>query len=176
MRHDLVLNTKLQYASERELDWLAEYGRTHPDATVVLIGAGPGVMALALLNAHTSIALHVIDNALSHTFKVHLEQAGCDMSRVRIYERDSGETGNAWDSQNVDLLIVDGDHSYNGVRRDLIAWWVHVKVDGLVFFHDYYRVGSEWEGIPLAVKEWLSERLYARVKSFDSTRIVQRIQ
>lgn len=178
MRPYLELNQKLAYASEKELDWLVACVAERPDAVVVMIGAGPGVMALALLDEHKPITLHVIDNALSHTFKIHLEQANMDLSRVHIHQDDSHAIGSAWTEQDIDLLIVDGDHSYEGVMRDLRVWWPHVKLDGIVFLHDYYRKGAEWDGIMVAAKEFLEEHKYAykNVKSLDSTRIVKRLR
>lgn len=176
MKPYLDLNSRLAYASEKELDWLAEYGRTHEGATVVMIGAGPGNMSLALLDSHTRLNLHVIDNALSDTFKKHIKWA--QVAMPDIIERDSAETGTGWIEPMIDLLIVDGDHTHEGVKRDLEAWWEHVNLKGLVFFHDYYREGAEWEGVAVAVKEWLGSRkgAYKNVLTLDSTRIVQRLK
>lgn len=35
------------------------------------------------------------------------------------------------------VLLIDADHSYNGVRGDFEAWFPHVAPNGLVIFHDY---------------------------------------
>jgi hypothetical protein len=35
----------------------------------------------------------------------------------------------------IDLLFIDGDHSYEGVKRDYVAW--SPKVNGYIAFHDY---------------------------------------
>jgi len=34
------------------------------------------------------------------------------------------------------MLFIDGDHSYNGVKKD-IKWIEYVKSGGIVAFHDY---------------------------------------
>ena len=43
----------------------------------------------------------------------------------------------------IDLLFIDGDHSYKGVKRDL-PWLTLVKPGGTVIFHDCY----EWPPAP----------------------------
>lgn len=42
----------------------------------------------------------------------------------------------AWTEQNVGLLWLDGDHSYEGVRADFDAWFPFIVPDGVVAFHD----------------------------------------
>jgi len=51
--------------------------------------------------------------------------------------------------EEIDLLFVDGDHSYGAVRADLDAWLPKLKDGGVVAFHDY-----NWaEGVRRAVRE-----------------------
>jgi hypothetical protein len=38
----------------------------------------------------------------------------------------------------IDLLLIDGDHSYEGCRSDFENYMPHVAEDGLVLFHDNY--------------------------------------
>jgi predicted O-methyltransferase YrrM len=39
------------------------------------------------------------------------------------------------------VLLIDADHSYEGVRDDFRAWAPHVAPGGLVIFHDYLMPG-----------------------------------
>jgi predicted O-methyltransferase YrrM len=40
-------------------------------------------------------------------------------------------------SGEIDLLFIDGDHSYDGCRGDVETWLPKVKRGGTVLFHDY---------------------------------------
>jgi len=54
----------------------------------------------------------------------------------------SQEIVRTWDAP-IRLLFIDGDHSYEGVARDFIAWERHVVPGGVVALHD---VGV-WDGV-----------------------------
>jgi predicted O-methyltransferase YrrM len=50
---------------------------------------------------------------------------------------------------NIDLLFLDGDHSWEGVRRDLASWAPKLKPGGWLLMHDI-----EWaEGVQRALRE-----------------------
>jgi predicted O-methyltransferase YrrM len=53
--------------------------------------------------------------------------------------------------KKIDLLFIDGDHSYDGCRLDIEAWFPHLKHQAFVVFHDY-----GWaEGVQKAVREFV---------------------
>ena len=39
--------------------------------------------------------------------------------------------------RRIRLLLIDADHSYEGVRDDYVHWFDHVATGGLIVFHDY---------------------------------------
>ena len=46
----------------------------------------------------------------------------------------------------MDVLLIDADHSYEGLGRDYNAWLPNVKSPGKIIFHDYsygWRNGSK---------------------------------
>lgn len=63
---------------------------------------------------------------------------------------DSVAVARAWKGPMIDLLYVDGDHRYAGVKADLDAWTGHVRLGGFVGGHDY---DSRFEGVKRAVDE-----------------------
>src|SRR5262249_45414617 len=54
---------------------------------------------------------------------------------VEIVRKTSGEAAENW-NRKIDLLFIDGDHSYEGVRRDWDLFSPHVSPFGVVVFHD----------------------------------------
>ncbi|HEX6465017.1 MAG TPA: class I SAM-dependent methyltransferase [Vicinamibacterales bacterium] len=64
----------------------------------------------------------------------NLRSAGVD-ARVTIVRRYSSDAAKDW-TLPIDLLFIDGDHSYDGVKRDWDLFAPHVREFGLVVFHD----------------------------------------
>lgn len=52
-------------------------------------------------------------------------------------------------NKTIDLLFIDGDHSYEGVKADIIAWFPKLEKEAIVIFHDYVW----FEGVRRAVDE-----------------------
>lgn len=155
------LNDTAQYAMQEELEYLTRLSRELGSwRSFVMIGAGPGVMALAIMEGqdkNNPSHLHIIDideNRLNYTH-THLEGAEAPLYVIHLHHGDSYEVGMSWQGE-IRLLIVDGDHSYLGVTKDIAAWTPHVRVGGYALFHDYLeRPGgfngiAEWEPGPVA--------------------------
>ena len=68
-----------------------------------------------------------------------------------FYQGDSVEI--AQDFKNkIDVLFIDGDHSYAGCKRDIEVWYPHMKEGGVMLFHD----GDESSpGVVRAVAEFV---------------------
>lgn len=47
----------------------------------------------------------------------------------------ANEVVKSW-KRKIDVLFIDGDHTYEGVKKDWEAWSPFVKKGGIVFFHD----------------------------------------
>jgi len=60
----------------------------------------------------------------------------------------SQDVGRVWHGGPVDLLFIDGDHSYDGCRADWNAWHEHVSDHGAVVFHDARDGASGGGGVP----------------------------
>jgi cephalosporin hydroxylase len=44
--------------------------------------------------------------------------------------------GSALQDRSVDLLFIDGDHSYDGVKEDFLTYSKYVRSGGCILFHD----------------------------------------
>lgn len=138
-----------------DLDLLIEaIGTLPPDPVVVQLGAGSGTMALAVMATRDHITLWSYDidpQALAWEWEV-LKNADVDLKHGRRYvprHQDSINGGCDWLWGPINLVIVDGDHSYDGVLGDLAAW-AH-RAD-LVFVHDYdgTTAPNDYPGVKLA--------------------------
>ena len=124
-------------------------------AVIVEIGSYRGKSAIALGLAAKQIAARV------YCIDPHEEFIGVaggvfgpvDLKEkiAHIYSFDLGdvifpvclssfEVGKIW-SKPIDLLWIDGDHSYKGVSTDFNLFSAHVKKDGIIIFHDSHMDG-----------------------------------
>ena len=59
-----------------------------------------------------------------------------------------------------DFVFIDGEHTYEEVRRDIMSWWPKVRIGGILCGHDYRGLavpGAEFRGqVKRAVDEWAS--------------------
>lgn len=71
---------------------------------------------------------------------------------IRLYRMYSDEAAKNFPDEYFDLIYIDADHSYEGVKKDLEAWWPKVK-KGKFFTGDDYSeqhapvTGMEFEVI-----------------------------
>jgi predicted O-methyltransferase YrrM len=74
------------------------------------------------VNKHT---LASISSKLSPYKNIYLIQ-GLSHRAARVFP----------DNINIDLLFIDADHSYEGVKKDFEAWYPKITKDGYFAFHD----------------------------------------
>ncbi len=99
---------------------------------------------------------------IMNEFKQNMGQA-IPSGKVKLYVGDSVKVAHTFQSHNihVDCVFIDGDHSYEGVKRDIIAYTPLVKSDGGVLCgHDYCDpvtgVTIDHFGVKQAVDEMFS--------------------
>jgi cephalosporin hydroxylase len=51
-------------------------------------------------------------------------------------EQTRSKLGSYLSSRKLDLLFIDGDHSYDGVKQDFLMYKEYVREEGIIVFHD----------------------------------------
>jgi predicted O-methyltransferase YrrM len=76
--------------------------------------------------------VNAIDSLKEFTRNITTLQVHEQVSVIRSY---SDAAAREWKLQ-IDLIFIDGDHSYEGVKRDWEHFLPHIKPSGIVIFHD----------------------------------------
>ena len=74
---------------------------------------------------------------------------------VVIIKNTSDNFLNSLEHESLDIVYIDADHSYQGVKNDLALSYNKVKKGGLICGHDY---SSRFEGVVRAVNEFCQEK------------------
>lgn len=70
---------------------------------------------------------------------------------IKVFRGESVQVASEFeDPQNVDMVFIDADHSYNSVKADIQAWLRHVAPTGIIAGHDWT---DGFPGVAKAVKE-----------------------
>lgn len=152
------------YLTDKEASFLQEVIVDLPEnSTCVNIGAGTGTSAMAVLEKRPDLTdtFYTIDirdygNPYGGLVNERTAFSNAKMDFPQQIHGDSKEIAKKWDKGNLDLLIIDGDHSREGVRGDISLWEQHLKEGAVVFLHDYHR--AEWPEVAVAVQDFMFNR------------------
>lgn len=111
--------------------------------TVVEIGTYKGhsakVMAEALSGDQNSRIYTIDDGSQCDQSEANeLLATYRDKGQIIKIEKNSVDAFSAWGRARVDLLFIDGDHSFSGACIDFALWSRYVHRDGLIVMHDTY--------------------------------------
>ena len=56
---------------------------------------------------------------------------------IRLIQMDSTESAKLFNDNEIDIVIVDGDHRYDKVKSDINSWFPKLKNNGIMYCHDY---------------------------------------
>ena len=71
----------------------------------------------------------------------------------------------------IDILFIDGGHTYDAVKLDFDTWFPRVKNSGFIVFHDY-TVG--WCGVYKFINEILQNKTVDKVEQLGSVMVCKR--
>jgi predicted O-methyltransferase YrrM len=166
-----------------ELHWLAM--QASACNTILEIGSwkGRSTKAMALVCPGTVYAVDHWDGSKSELATTHSEvlKLGVDglfnifkanlseeikTNKVIPIREDSqaaairlrGEKGLRW----IDMVFIDGEHTYEAVKKDILSWTPHVAPGGLLCGHDYF----DSPDVRKAVTELIPERIEGSIWSY----------
>lgn len=71
-------------------------------------------------------------------FQQSMAVAAKHPGRVSVLRMDSVAAAATFTDKSLAFVYLDGDHSFDGFRRDFIAWLPKVQSGGVIAGHDYY--------------------------------------
>ena|SRR3990167_95648 len=119
------------------------------DGIIVEIGTFKGGSAM-IMAAATEATIYTIDIVSQQIIEKVKEFPNINL--ICGYSKDIAA---GWDKGEIDMLFIDGDHTYDLVMEDIKGWLPRVKDGGIVCFHDY---GSRPE-VTHAVTDTLEQRI-----------------
>lgn len=143
---DSEITGLLDLATERRVERIVEIGTAQGGTTFLLSRAIPSArwtLSIDLRPRHTRVLRFF--NRPDRTFHA---LAGSSISPA-VLQRVASLLGEA----PVDLLFIDGDHSYEGVKSDYAHYRRFVRPGGLIVFHDIVPVADT--GAPTAGHRWV---------------------
>jgi len=85
---------------------------------------------------------------------------------VNIIKQSSLDACDQFENESIDFLFLDGDHTYEVVKKELELWYPKVKIGGTIGGHDY----SQPCGVKQAVDEFFSTQITREGSSWLKTK------
>jgi hypothetical protein len=74
--------------------------------------------------------------------------------RLKVNRKSSELASKDYEDNSLDMVFIDADHSYSGVKNDINLWFSKVKPGGYIGGHDYDYPGLDF-GVKKAVDEFV---------------------
>jgi predicted O-methyltransferase YrrM len=99
-------------------------------------------------------------------------QKDIDNNRCIIHHKYSSEFLKSIPDESVDVIYIDGDHRYNGVKKDIDLSFSKLKNNGLLAGHDYHK---RWPGVQKAVDTFMEKNNITNFEQFrDTSWVIQK--
>ena len=107
------------------------------------LGVQTGYLYFHLLETFPELKLYGVDiwkganrNVYQEMEKEVMQRSRGYSDRAVIQKKFTNEAVNLHARGSLDFVFIDADHSYAGVKRDIIEWWPKVKIGGTMIGHD----------------------------------------
>jgi predicted O-methyltransferase YrrM len=140
-------------------------------------GRSTSCMGVEIKNSGKNIEFWAVDHWKGSSEKAHQDDPDSIAGRlfevfkaniqpveevVHPLQSDTAEAARQFDDSSVDFVYVDAAHTYESVKRDLIAWWPKLKAGGVLAGDDWMLEevrGNQIWGIQRAVSEFAKDRV-----------------
>lgn len=153
-----IADTSLASQDPQEMFQLMSVVRRIKPKVILEIGVDKGYSLLAWQQAfHPELMIGIDDNRQSELERRAHQDLDVDLCYMDSHKPETLEYVKGFlKKRKVDFLFIDGDHTYEGVKKDYEMYSPLVKRDGVIAFHDSMRTGPEWDG-KIGVHQFVSE-------------------
>lgn len=107
----------------------------------------------ALTTAKNAAQMEQICSSVQNRFSDQIASGQVEI--LRDYSANALKT---FKDGSIDLVYIDGDHTYEGVKLDLDLAWQKIKPSGYIMLDDYHRRGWWGDGVLRAVHEFIGQQ------------------
>jgi predicted O-methyltransferase YrrM len=155
-------NLPAGFTNVKELEWLYQKVATLKDNSCIVelgswLGRSAVVMAQSLKDHKNNSVIWCIDNwnekyshqhDIKNSFDLFLD-ATEKYDNILVSKTESSDS-DGFMFDEVDMIFIDADHSYESVKNDLLSWHMKLSDNCILCGHDYRR----GLGVEEAVKEY----------------------
>ena len=144
---------------------IIRYLSKQTNGDIIEIGCHTGITTLELLDANPNKCVHAIDytgknptvvNEQIYEIPNEFGKFVKNNNRVYLYNIKSEDFDYTSLKSPVTFIFIDGDHSYDGVKKDTenaIEYFKNNKIKGIIAWHDYNPTHPEWVKVYQYVNE-----------------------
>jgi len=118
--------------------------------TIAEVGVKFGRTTFFLLDNVHDLVIHAVDLDISMFYNEEIKSKYKD--RLIPIKGYSYDVADQLPNNSMDLIFIDADHSYDAVKKDIIAYTPKLKKNGLLTGHDI-----DYPGVNKAVKEMIKD-------------------
>ena len=152
-----------EFLPELEASTLERLASELPDPCIVVeVGTGKGNSFTAIaygLEQHKDVKIYSVDRGECVEGRQRIKDAEVPSVWYELYQADSVLWGFKF-LLPVDMVYIDGDHTFTGLSADLALWTDNLKVGGILAFDDYLPIHP---GVMQAVDAWLKNDRWLEV-------------
>lgn len=137
--NDLRILKLTKHPKDHRKLWLANKINENNFTQGAELGVQQGVTFEHIIEQCPQLTWHGIDTwsgSKGEGFWVPLQSKFKDESRAKFYKMTTNQAVDKFADESLDIVFIDADHSYNGVKTDIINWLPKVKKGGIICGHD----------------------------------------